>query len=1045
MNFDMRTIIKFRSSIYIIVAILLLINLDGTAQTNVITQSESLLIRPERFFTIQTNEGTCMNLDLSPDGKSLVFDLLGNIFTLPIKGGQAVQLTKGMSWDSQPVWSPNGKDIAFISDASGTENIWVMDSDGQNKRPISHETDIGFYFGVEWDPITGYLFGNDKLYHQLGGELMATPPIWGQEARFSPDGRYVYSDLGVLTRYDRQSGDTTKIWKTATTPRKSLLSPDGKWLVYVNLILQGNNRSGGNDLHLVDLKTGKERVLIKNIGHWRVVSLERFVFTPDSKALIIGYGGKIHRIGIPDGRDTIIPFTANVTMELGPLIQEEFRIQNKNTIARYYRSVDVRPDGKELVFSALSKIYRMKLPGGKPKLVADQPMGQFKPTYSPDGKWILYVSWDDNEGGHLWKVPVNGGIPIQITETPGYYNHPVWSMDGKTLLVIKGNPHRSRVRFAMNVHGELQHLSLEGKVLWKYKDSIPMENSISFLKDGSIVFLKEGYNMVRPIYIIRKHQTMEAEEHIGNIPFQAGQKTGPVTVNVSPNGRYVVYGHQNNLYLSPLPMVKAEPFTLGHETKDIPTIILNESTGANDPRWEQDGRKLVWVSDSTVIGIEPQALLRKLMKYRPDDSNNKLLTTMESDTLAILKVLMEPKIGKGVVALKGAKVITMEKDLIHENGTILIENDRIIKVGPTKNIKIPKNAEVIDLTGQVILPGLIDMHGHDGPPSDVLISDWWRFWENLNFGVTTVRDPSISNDGLAYAELIESGRVLGPRLLGGVAISTSRFRIKDNVAAQMLAQSYKSWGGTYLKVHDEFTRKERQLLVLAAKEKNLQIVGHLSTRNYIGKMNLSILLDGFTSVEHIFPVGRFYDDVRQLFLRAGSWYTPTLSLSAYGSFLNRYRSQLHYPPDNGAFEDNIPEDNLGLSSHVGIRNWAEDDSKLLYYANSIRELVENGGKVVGGSHGNYPGFQLHWDFWAMEAGGLAPMEALRTVTLSAAECLGMERDIGSIVEGKLADLVILDGDPILDIKNTALVKFVMKNGIMYEPVSLRQLWPKKEK
>src|SRR5690606_11521950 len=134
----------------------------------------------------------------------------------------------------------------------------------------------------------------------------------------------------------------------------------------------------------------------------------------------------------------------------------------------------------------------------------------------------------------------------------------------------------------------------------------------------------------------------------------------------------------------------------------------------------------------------------------------------------------------------------------------------------------------------------------------------------------------------------------------------------------------------------------------------------------------------------------------------------------------------------------------GLHTHLGIRNWVDDDSKLLYYANSIQELVMDGGKVVGGSHGNYPGFQLHWDFWAMEAGGLSPMETLRTVTLSAAECLGMERDIGSIVEGKLADLVILDGDPILDIKNTALVKFVMKNGIMYESVTLRQLWPKKK-
>src|SRR5688572_18059931 len=129
-----------------------------------------------------TTRGTWMSLDVSPDGQTLVFDLLGDLYTLPIGGGKATRLTSGFAYDAQPRWSPDGKRIVYLSDRSGGDNLWIMSADGRDTVQLTKGNDTQ-YISPEWTPDGKYivaskaggLFSTAKLwlYHTDGGTGMA--------------------------------------------------------------------------------------------------------------------------------------------------------------------------------------------------------------------------------------------------------------------------------------------------------------------------------------------------------------------------------------------------------------------------------------------------------------------------------------------------------------------------------------------------------------------------------------------------------------------------------------------------------------------------------------------------------------------------------------------------------------------------------------------------------------------------------------------------------------------------------------------------------
>src|SRR5437867_7653577 len=344
---------------------------------------DTLPLKPTRTVDFTTSEGTWISLDVSPDGQTLVFELLGDLYTLPLSGGEAKRITSGPAFDSQPRYSPDGKKIVFLSDRSGSENIWVCDADGANARPVT-KGDKSLFASPEWTPDGDYIVASKTgmpigstyeiwLYHKDGGSGTSLTkedkgPAPGPSGRgtannalgaaFGPDARYMWYarhrggfgynlnfPLWELAIYDRQTGKVfpqTDLYGGAMRP---VLSPDGKWLVYAT------RHDAETGLRLRNLGSGDEQWLVHPVQ--RDDQESRFTrdlmpgssFTPVSKALVVSYGGKIWRVDVPSGQASPIPFTAHVHQDLGPLVRFDTRVDTGDILVRQIRDAAPSPDG----------------------------------------------------------------------------------------------------------------------------------------------------------------------------------------------------------------------------------------------------------------------------------------------------------------------------------------------------------------------------------------------------------------------------------------------------------------------------------------------------------------------------------------------------------------------------------------------------------------------------------------------------------------------------------------------------------------------------
>src|SRR6056297_441135 len=238
--------------------------------------------------TFETEEGTWMNLDVSPDGSEIVFDLLGDIYIMPIEGGEATVLREGLAYEIQPRFSPDGSKISLTSDAGGGDNIWVMNRDGSDAKQITDES-FRLLNNASWSPDGDYLVarkhftsgrslgaGELWMYHITGGsgiqlvERMNDQQDLGQPD-VSPDGRYVYysqdvypgggfqynrdgnSQIYVINRYDRETGEIDRITGGPGGAISPTVSPDGKKLAFVKRVRTKSV------LYIRDLETGIEK------------------------------------------------------------------------------------------------------------------------------------------------------------------------------------------------------------------------------------------------------------------------------------------------------------------------------------------------------------------------------------------------------------------------------------------------------------------------------------------------------------------------------------------------------------------------------------------------------------------------------------------------------------------------------------------------------------------------------------------------------------------------------------------------------------------
>src|SRR4051794_34687933 len=425
---------------------------------------------PHYDVPIDVSEGTWLSLDLSPDGAEIAFDLLGDLYTIPIGGGEAKALTSGVAWDMQPRYSPNGKWIAFTSDRAGGDNIWIVNRDGSKPQQVTKET-FRLLNSPSWTPDSEYIVarkhftaerslgaGEMWLYHRSGGEgLQLTKKRNDQkdsgEPVFSPDGRYLYysedttpgaifeynkdpnKQIYVIQRLDRQSGDLDAF---VTGPGGSIRptpSPDGKSLAFIRRVRYKST------IFILDLESGRETPLYDGLDRdmqetWAIHGVyPSMAWTPDDKAIVFWAAGHFHRLDVASKAVTEIPFHVKSTRRVEEALRVPIDVAPKEFAVKMLRWVTVSPNGKQVVYSAMGHLYVRDYPNGTPRrLTAQNDDFEFYPAWSRDGKSIVYVTWNDDKMGAVRIAPAAGGEGRAVTDKPCHCIEPSLSPDGTKVI-----------------------------------------------------------------------------------------------------------------------------------------------------------------------------------------------------------------------------------------------------------------------------------------------------------------------------------------------------------------------------------------------------------------------------------------------------------------------------------------------------------------------------------------------------------------------------------------------------------------------------------
>ena len=1073
---------------------------DAAADTTK-KKNDELPLTPTRTVEFETSEGTWISLDLSPDGRTIVFELLGDLYTMPAAGGAATRLTSGPAFDSQPRWSPDGKRIVFLSDRSGAENIWLCDADGKNPKALTKGNN-NLYASPEWTPDGNYIVASRTsgvlgsvyelwLYHKDGGSGTAMlrvqagpnqpPPMNTLGAAFGKDPRYIWVarhrggfgydlqyPLWQLAIYDRQLGRTftqTDLYGSAMRP---VLSPDGTWLVYAT------RYDAETGLRLRNLQTGDEKWLVYPVTRDDEESrftrdlYPGFSFTPDSKAIVASYGGKIWRVDVPSGQATAIPFTAQVAMNLGPLVRFAYRVDTGAVLLRQIRNASPSPDGKRVAFSALDRLYVMDLPGGTPRRLTTDTVHEQIPMWSPDGQWLAYVTWS-NGGGAINKVRADGrGAPQRLTADAAFYDTPAWSPDGQRIVAVKG-PRSQRLTAHFGPGYELVWLPAAGGAATRIA---PYDGwgRPHFARDPNRIYYYAGPEGLVSIRFDGTDRRAYLKVTGYTYPGPGAEPQPADEILISPDTDQVLAQASNNVYLVTLPLVGGPTPSISISDTSSASFPIHRLTrvGGDFIGWAPDAKSVYWSIGRTFFRYDPvvadslgkikvradsiraDSLKSDSVKAKPDSVQKRLKA--RSDSLAKLPAYEPPRVDvtiraprdvpHGTVVLRGARIVSMKGDEVIENGDIVVTDNRIVSVGPRG--QAPAGAHVIDVSGKTIIPGLVDVHAHPWPSGGWGIheSQVWQYLANLAYGVTTTRDPqTATTDVLTYSDQVETGDLLGPRIYhtGPGVFWDENFQSLDD-ARNALRRYSEFYGIHTIKEYMTGNRKQRQWVIMAAKELNLMPTteGGLDF-----KMNLTEALDGYPGHEHAYPIMPLYKDAVQLIAQSGINYTPTLLVSYGGPFSENYFYEHFDIHDDAKIRRFIPHEEI--DQRAQRRSWFRDDQYVFpRIAASAASILRAGGFVGMGCHGQLDGLGCHWELWAFAAGGMTPMEVLRVATWDGAHAIGFEQDLGSLEPGKLADLIVLDANPLEDIHNTTTIRYVMKNGRLYEGATLNEVWPRQK-
>ena len=934
--------------------------------------------------SINLREGTNVAAALSPDGRTLMIDLQGSLWTLPASGGPAKRVTDEYLDARQPAWAPDNRRVAFQGYADGVWHIYVMNADGSGLRAITS----GPFDDREpsWSRDGNRIaFSSDRSGNYDVFDLdAATGAIRQLTNNPANDYAPAYSPVNATLAFVSEREDRRGVWAvdTATATERSIApsagalsapswSPDGSRVIY-NVI--ANNRSNlvidGREI------TGDEDVFPFR-AQW--ISATEILYTAD---------GKIKTRGVAGGDAVPIEFTASISFTRTPYkaAVRDFDSRSAQPVRGITAPV-ISPDGTEVAFIALGDLWLMPI-GGTPRRLTNDRFVELGPTWSPDGRSIAFSS--DRDGTtDLWVRDVASGADKKVASEATKAS---WAPRGNEIAYINRDGALAITGRTAPVHGRTFDT---GRPTWAPEGWI----AVTTLQPYSTRF-REGTNQ-----LLMVSTTGGAPRRLNPVEHHSiGTRTsdGPVWTRDGSKMAFVMDGVMHVMPTTPTGDATGAPRRLSDDL-------------ANSPSWAADSKRLLYQT--------PRGL--KLV----DVTDNRVIDVP-------INLTWQPNIPQGRVVVHAGRVFDGKAASLRSNVDIVIRDDRIEQVVDHRDDL--HTGRVIDARGDVVMPGLIEMHAHLSPDYGEKLG---RIW--LAYGITSVRNPaSDAYEALELKESIGAGIRRGPRVFStGGPFDGSRIYYPGGVplsgGGQLPQELQKTTElgydliKTYVRLDD---RLQKQVIDFA----------HANGMPVTSHEIYPAVASGADGVEHIrgtsrrgyspkvSALNRSYQDVVDLLTASKMTITPTIGISA-GTFplmLARDPSRIDDVRFRTLFPESVVRDMERQAKSIPPADFDRLMNIWRPMGELVRKVVKGGGVVIAGTDSPIFPYALafHTELEIFAQSGLTPFEVLQTATTRAAEALGEGANLGSIEAGKLADLVIVTDDPLIDVKNARKVRTVIKNG-----------------